>query len=39
MTIKDIKDKAQRKWNVGVSKTKEISARFAARDTVDGSFL
>ncbi|XP_058761190.1 uncharacterized protein LOC131634538 [Vicia villosa] len=39
MKIKDIKAKAQRKWNVGVNKTKAIRARFKARDMVDGSFL
>ncbi|XP_058733971.1 uncharacterized protein LOC131605655 [Vicia villosa] len=39
MKIKDLKAKAQRKWNVGVNKTKAIRARFKARDMVDRSFL
>ncbi|XP_058759791.1 uncharacterized protein LOC131633092 [Vicia villosa] len=39
MKIKDIKAKAQRKWNVGVNKTKAIRARFKDRDMVDGSLL
>lgn len=39
MKIKDIKEKAQRKWNVGDNNTKEIMATFAARDMVDGSFI
>ncbi|XP_050875886.1 uncharacterized protein LOC127079542 [Lathyrus oleraceus] len=39
MKVKDIKDKALRKWNVGVNKTKAIRARLATRDKVDGSFL
>ncbi|XP_058742069.1 uncharacterized protein LOC131614513 [Vicia villosa] len=39
MKIKDIKAKAQKKWNVGVNKTKAIRARVKARDMVDGSFL
>lgn len=39
MKIKDIKEKAQKKWNVGANKTKAIRARFASRDMVDGSFL
>ena len=39
MKVKDIKEKVQKKWNVGVNKTKAIRARFAARDMVDGSFL
>ncbi|XP_058726261.1 uncharacterized protein LOC131597588 [Vicia villosa] len=39
LKLKDIKEKAQKKWNVGVNKTKAIRARFAARDMVDGSFL
>ncbi|XP_058734332.1 uncharacterized protein LOC131606064 [Vicia villosa] len=39
MKIKDIKAKTQRKWNVGVNKTKAIRARFKARDMVDGYFL
>lgn len=38
MKIKDIKEKAQRKWNVGVNKTKAIMARFTTRDMVNGSF-
>ncbi|XP_058747066.1 uncharacterized protein LOC131620058 [Vicia villosa] len=36
---KDIKDKALRKWNMGINKTKAIRARVAAGDKVDGSFL
>ncbi|XP_058741791.1 uncharacterized protein LOC131614186 [Vicia villosa] len=39
MKLKDIKEKVQKKWNVGVNKTKAIRARFAAKDMVDGSFL
>lgn len=39
MKIRDIKEKAQRKWNVGVSKTKVVRDRCAARGLVDGSFL
>ncbi|XP_058765013.1 uncharacterized protein LOC131638472 [Vicia villosa] len=39
MKIKDIEAKAQKKWNVGVNKTKAIRARVKARDMVDGSFL
>ncbi|XP_058778388.1 uncharacterized protein LOC131652524 [Vicia villosa] len=39
MKIKDIKVKAQRKWNMGVNKTKAIRVVFRARDMVDGSFL
>ncbi|XP_058755786.1 uncharacterized protein LOC131629000 [Vicia villosa] len=39
LKLKDIKEKVQKKWNVGVNKTKAIRARFAARDMVDGSFL
>lgn len=38
MKIKDIKKKAQRKWNVGVNKTNIINERFVSRDIVDGSF-
>lgn len=40
MRIRDIKEeKAQRKWNVEVNKTKAIRVRYVARDMVDGSFL
>ncbi|XP_058753673.1 uncharacterized protein LOC131626849 [Vicia villosa] len=39
LKVKDIKEKALRKWNVGINKTKAIRARVAARDKVDGSFL
>ncbi|XP_058742412.1 uncharacterized protein LOC131614892 [Vicia villosa] len=39
MKLKDIKEKVQKRWNVGVNKTKAIRDRFAARDMVDGSFL
>lgn len=34
MKIKDTKEKAQRKWNVGVNKTKTINVKFADRDIV-----
>lgn len=39
LKIRDIKEKAQRKWNVSVNKTKAVRARCAARGWVDGSFL
>lgn len=39
MKVKDIKEKALRKWKVEVNKTKEIRVRLTARDKVDGSFL
>lgn len=39
MKIRDIKEKSQRKWNIGVNKTKTIRSRFVARDMMDGSFL
>ena len=39
LKVKDIKEKALRKWNVGINKTKAIRARVASRDRVDGSFL
>lgn len=39
MKIKDIKKKAQKKWNVGVNKTKAIRSRFGSRDMVSSSFL
>ncbi|XP_050915594.1 uncharacterized protein LOC127130666 [Lathyrus oleraceus] len=39
LKIRDIKEKAQRKLNVGVSKTKAISVRCATRGLVDVSFL
>lgn len=39
MKIKDIKKNSQRKWNVGVNKTKVIRGRFATRDMFDGSLL
>ncbi|XP_058776132.1 uncharacterized protein LOC131650439 [Vicia villosa] len=39
LKLKDIKEKAQKKWIVGVNKTKAIRAKFATRDMVDGSFL
>lgn len=32
MKIKDIKEKAQRKWNASLNKTKAIRARFISRD-------
>ena len=37
--IRDIKEKVQRKWHVGVNKTKAIRIRCAVIDMVDGSFL
>lgn len=39
LKIRDIKEKVQRKWNVGVNKTKVVMARCAARGLVDGFFL
>lgn len=39
MKIKDIKEKAQRKWNVMVNKTKSIREIFAASNMVYGLFL
>ncbi|XP_058742290.1 uncharacterized protein LOC131614751 [Vicia villosa] len=37
MKIKDINAKAQKRWNMGINKTKAIRERFKARDMVDGS--
>lgn len=39
MKIKGIKEKYQRKWHVGVNKTKTVRARCASKGMVDGFFL
>ncbi|CAL5192353.1 unnamed protein product [Lathyrus oleraceus] len=39
LKLNDIKEKVQKKWNVGVNKTKTIRVRLAVRDMVYGSFL
>lgn len=39
LKIRDIKQKAQRKWNVGVNKTKTVRVRCVAKGLVDGFFL
>lgn len=38
MNIKEIKEKARRKWTIHVNKTKVVRKRCPFRDMVDGSF-
>lgn len=39
MKIKEVKEKSQRKWNIGINDVKVISSKCTSRDMVNGPFL